>query len=89
MGSRLCLIFNGWGITDFIQQNYTNIHQPLKNHYRNSKCLLTVEKLQANKNKIPSPTWDEMISMLANVWSLMTADLPPSVYLLQMLLMVL
>ena len=33
-----------------------------------------IEKLQANKNKVPSPTRDEMMSMLANVWNLLTVN---------------
>ena len=33
-----------------------------------------IKKLQANKNKLPSPTWDEMMSMLANAWSPLIVD---------------
>ena len=64
----------GRGIIGFIQQNDTHIHWPLKNHYRNNECALMIEKLQANKNKVPSPTGVEMMSMLANAWSLLTVD---------------
>ena len=69
MGLRLCL-----SITGFIQQNDTHIYWPLKNHYRNSECALMIEKLQANKNKVTSPTRDKTLSMLANAWSLFTMD---------------
>ena len=69
------LVLTGGGITGFIQQNDTHdIHQPLKNHYRNSECALMIEKLQANENEVPSPTRDEMMSKLANAWSLLTVD---------------
>ena len=64
----------GGGIIGFIQQNDTHIHRPLKSPYRNSECTLMIEKLQANKNKVPSPTQGEMMSMLAHAWSLMTVD---------------
>ena len=64
----------GGGITGFIQQNDTHIYSPLKNHYRNRECALMIEKMQANKNKVPSPTWGEMMSVLANTWSLLTVD---------------
>ena len=33
-----------------------------------------IEKLQANKNKVQSPTRDEMMSMLTNAWSLLTVN---------------
>lgn len=52
------LVLMGGGITDFIQQNDMHIHQPLKNH-RNSECALMIDKLQAKKNKVPSPTQDK------------------------------
>lgn len=52
------LVLMGGGITDFIQQNDTHIHQPLKNH-RNSESALMIDKLQAKKNKVPSPTQDK------------------------------
>ena len=68
------LVLMGWSFTGFIQENDTRIHRSLKNHYRNSECALTIEKSQANKNKVPSPTRDQMMSMLANVWSPLTAD---------------
>ena len=50
------------------------IHRALKNHYRNSECALMIKKLQANKNKVPSSTWDEMMFMLANAWSPLIVD---------------
>ena len=52
------LVLMGGGITDFIQQNDTHIHQRLKNH-RNSESALMIDKLQAKKNKVPSPTQDK------------------------------
>ena len=68
------LVLMGGGITSFIQQNDTHIHRSLKNNYRSSECALMIEKLQPNKNKVPSPTQDEMMSMLANTWSFLTVD---------------
>ena len=68
------LVLMGGGITSFIQQNDTHIHRSLKNNYRSSECALMIEKLQPNKSKVPSPTQDEMMSMLANTWSFLTAD---------------
>ena len=73
-GRGYVLVLMGGGITGFIQQNDTQIHQPLKNHYRKNECALMIKKLQANKNKVPSPTQDGMMSMLANAWSLLTVD---------------
>ena len=35
------------------------------------QCALMIEKLQANKNKVPSLTQDKM---LANAWSFLTVD---------------
>ena len=68
------LVLMGGSITGFIQQNDTHIHRSLKNNYRNSECALMIEILQPNKNKVPSPTRDKMMSMLANAWSFLTAD---------------
>ena len=73
-GRGYVLFLIGGGITGFIQQNDTHIHRPLKNHYRNSECAFMIEKLPASKNKVPSPTRDEMMSMLANICSLLTVD---------------
>ena len=64
-GRGYVVVLMGGGITGFIQQNDTHSHRPLKNH-RNSECAIMIEKLQANKNKVASPTQDEMIFMLAN-----------------------
>ena len=52
-GRGYVLVLLGGGITGFIQQNDTHIHRPLKNYYRNIGCALKIEKLQANKNKVP------------------------------------
>ena len=48
------LVLIGGGITGFIQQNDTHIHQPLKYEYRNNECTLMIVKLQADKTKVPS-----------------------------------
>ena len=63
----------GRSITGFIKQDDTHIHLPLKNDW-NSECALMIEKLQANKNKIPSPMRDKMMFLLANAWSFRTVD---------------
>ena len=68
------LVLIGGGITGFIQQNDTHIHRPLKYEYRNNECTLMIVKLQADKTKVPSPTRDEMMAMLAHAWNALTVD---------------
>ena len=53
----------GGGITGFIQSSDTHLHRKLKANYRDLKMKLMMEKLQANKKKVPSPTREEMINM--------------------------
>ena len=53
----------GGGITGFIQSNDTHLHRKLKASYRDLEIELMMEKLQADKKKVPSPTREEMIDM--------------------------
>ena len=50
------------GITDDRQVNDTDLHHDLKSSYR-QKSLLMIEKLHSNRNKIPSPSRDEIMQM--------------------------
>ena len=68
------LVLIGGGITGFIQQNDTHIHRPLKYEYRNNECTVMIVKLQMDKTKVPSPTRDEMMAMLAHAWNALTVD---------------
>ena len=51
------------GITGFLQSNDTHLHRKLKANYRDLEMELLMEKLQADKKKVPSPTREEMINM--------------------------
>ena len=57
------LVIMGGRITGFIQSNDTHLHRKLKANYRDLKMELMMEKLQADKKKVPSPTRKEMINM--------------------------
>ena len=57
------LVITGGGITGFIQANDTHYHCKLKANYRDLEMELMMEKLKADKKKVPSPTREEMINM--------------------------
>ena len=57
------LVIMSGGITGFIQSNGTHLHRKLKANYRDLEMELMMEKLQADKKKVPSPTREEMINM--------------------------
>ena len=58
------LVVIGGGITGDIQINDTNIHAPLKARYRELETELMLEKLRNESDKIPSPSRDDMMSMI-------------------------
>ena len=68
------LVILGGGITGFIQQNDTHIHRPLKRNYRDEEACLMLSKLQADKSTIPSPTRNEMMTMLVSAWNKVEVD---------------
>ena len=51
------------GITGDLQVNDTDLYHPLKASYREKEAALMIEKLQENPDKIPSPSWDEIMKM--------------------------
>ena len=57
------LVILGGGITGFIQSSDTHLHRKLKANYRDLNMKLMMEKLQADKKKVPSPIREEMINM--------------------------
>ena len=57
------LVIMGGGITGFIQANDTHYHCKPKANYRDLEMELMMEKLKADKKKVPSPTREEMINM--------------------------
>ena len=62
------LLIIGGGITNNIQTNGTNCHRDLKKHYRDLETKLMLEQLEKDPIKIPSPSRNEMMSMLLQVW---------------------
>ena len=57
------LVVMGGGITGFIQANDTHYHRKFKSYYRNLEMELMLEKLQVERNKVPTPTREEMVNM--------------------------
>ena len=49
--------------TGFIQAIETYLHRQLKAYYRDLEIELMMEKLRADKKKVPTPTREEMINM--------------------------
>ena len=62
------LVVIGGGITGDIQINDTDAHSPLKASYREKEMELMHQQLRHDRNKIPSPSRDEMMSMLCEAW---------------------
>ena len=58
----------GGGITGDVQINDTDLHAPLKKEYRHLESELMLTQLQADRNKIPQPSREEMMSMLDKAW---------------------
>ena len=62
------LVIIGGGITGDIQISDTNCHRDLKKHYRDLKMKLMLEQLEKDPIKITSPSRNEMMSMLLQMW---------------------
>ena len=68
------LVVIGGGITVDIQCNDTHIHHPLKKKYRELEAQEMIEMLQKDPGKIPSPSRDEIMSMLTDAWNSLDID---------------
>ena len=68
------LVIIGGGITGDIQINDTHCHRRLKSHYRDLEMKLMLEQLEKDPTKIPSPSRDEMMSILLKSWELLQID---------------
>ena len=64
----------GGGITGDIQINDTDAHAPLKKKYREEEMELMLQQLRHDKSKIPSPSREEMMSMLCKSWESLDID---------------
>jgi hypothetical protein len=62
------LICIGGGVTGDIQVNDTHVHHQLKKHYRQYEAQLMIDQLTANPGKIPNPSKNEMMDMVAKSW---------------------
>ena len=71
-GSVLVII--GGGITGDFQINDTNCHRDLKEHYQDLEMKLMLEQLEKDPIKIPSPSRNEMMSMLLQAWETLEID---------------
>ena len=58
------LVIIGGGITGFVQVNDMHLHKELKKEYRKLESAKMLEKLAEDRNKIPSPTRSEMMSIV-------------------------
>ena len=68
------LVIIGGGITGNIQINGTNCHRDLKKHYRDLEMKLMREQLEKDPIKIPSPSRNEMMSILLQAWKTLKFD---------------
>jgi len=68
------LVVIGGGITGDVRCNYTHIHHKLKKVYREIEAKKMIEMLRENPNKIPSPTRDDVMIMLASAWNSLDLD---------------
>ena len=68
------LVVIGGGITGDVQVNDTHLHHQLKGKYRGKETALMLQKLEAEPNKIPSPTRDDMMDMLLASWESVKLD---------------
>ena len=67
-------IIIGGGITGYIQENDTHVHRALKHEYRDLEAELMLSMLQKNNAKIPSPSRDDMMKMIAAAWNKLNVD---------------
>ena len=63
------LIIIECGITGYRQENDTHVHRALKREYRDFEAELMLSMLQKNNVKIPSPSRDDMMKMIATSWN--------------------
>lgn len=68
------LVVIGGGITGDVQCNDTHVHHKLKKTYREIEAAKMMKMLEENPNKIPSPSRDDIMSMLASAWSSLDLD---------------
>ena len=68
------LVIIGGGITGDIQINDTNCHCDLKKHYRDLEMKLMLEQLEKDPIKVPSPSQNQMMSMLLQAWETLETD---------------
>ena len=62
------LVVMGGGITGFVQANDTDIHRRLKALYRHEEIDLMLKMLEKDRNKVPSPSREDMVKMLLSAW---------------------
>ena len=68
------LVLMGGRIAGYIQANDTDLHHHPKGHYRNKGMALMLKILEINKNKVPSPSREQMIEMLLGAWKETNVD---------------
>ena len=68
------LVVMGGGITGDIQINDTHFHAPLKSNYRKLETDLMLRKLKEDRSKIPTPSKDEIMTMLVTALQNVTID---------------
>lgn len=68
------LVIVGGGITGDIQINDTHCQRRLKGQYRDLEMKLVLEQLEKNLTKIPSPSRNEMMSILLASWEKLHID---------------
>lgn len=68
------LILIGGGITGYIQENDTHVHHQLKREYQDHEAELMLSMFQKDKAKIPSPSRDDMMRMIATAWGKLNVD---------------
>ena len=62
------LVVMGGGISGFIQANDPDLHRHLKWKCRGRKMELMLKKLEVDKNKVPSPSREDMVQKLRYSW---------------------
>ena len=75
MARGYILVCLGGGITGDIQVNDTHLHHLLKVGYRQREFELMVQQLSNDPLKIPSPSRDDMMSMLVDSWDSLQVDI--------------
>ena len=68
------LIIIGGDVTGCIQENDTHVYRALKREYRDLEAELMLSMLQKNNAKIPSPSRDDMMKMIATAWNKLNVD---------------